>query len=106
MAFFAVIMILAIIALYFYIELEKAEDYIFILEDRPYELREENKKLKLEKVDLKESSNQAEARAIKHFETLQKIRTAVFQEQNYGSVENLQNKIKTILDDSNSSNIK
>ena len=100
-----IIILLIIVAFYLYNELESAEQYIFDLESRPHALESENRELKQKNKELSEMVLQAERRATQHFEKIQKIYSKVYQEPNFNSVENLQNIIKTILDDCNSSNI-
>ena len=93
-----IILVLIGTGLYYFTEIEESRDRIS-------ELENDNARLELSIEGLKDRAYQAEERATKHFEKLQKIRTELYQTQNYGSVENMQNKLKEILDDSNSSNI-
>lgn len=100
MAIIVTVIILVLIGtgLYYFNELAETMDRISKLEN-------DNAQLKSSNETLKDRAYQAEERATRHFEKLQKIRTELYQTQNFGSVQNLQNKLKAILDDSNSSNI-
>ena len=101
-----VILVLIGIAFHYYSELENAEDCIFRLESRVDDLKRENKKLVSESEidELKSIAYQAEQRATKHFSKLEEIRIVISENQ-YDSVINLQNKIKSILDNCDTSNI-
>ena len=98
------ILVLIGIAFHYFTELEDAEAYIFRLESKPHELKEENKRLKAQMKDLEDFAYQAGQRATKHFSKLEEISNAISENQ-YDSVINLQNKLKSILDNSDSSNI-
>lgn len=101
-----VILVLIGIAFHYYSELENAEAYIFRLESKVNDLKKENKKLVSESEigELKSRAYQAEQRATKHFSKLEEIRMVISENQHDSAI-NLQNKIKSILDNSNPSNI-
>lgn len=101
-----VILVLIGIAFHYYSELEGAEDYIFRLESRVDDFKKENKKLVSESEidEFKSRAYQAEQRATKHFSKLEEIRMVISENQ-YDSAINLQNKIKSILDNCDTSNI-
>lgn len=101
-----VILVLIGIAFHYYSELEDAEGYIFKLESRVDDLKKENNKLVSESEidEFKSRAYQAGQRATKHFSKLEEIRMVISENQ-YDSAINLQNKIKSILDNCDTSNI-
>jgi len=101
-----IILILIGIAVHYYRELERSEEYIFELESRPNESKIEldNRKLKEELIELRHDYYQANQTVVNYELKLADIENEISKNQ-FGSVKNLQNKIKTILENTTPSNI-
>ena len=93
-----IILVISIgLAIFYYKQCEKANIEIYnlesLLDDKVYKYKQLEKKVKKVEDERDDAMDKAEENISK------KLYTLVFQEPNYDSVENLQNKIKTVLDD-------
>lgn len=88
------IVIIAVAIFYFY-EFERACDEIYRLNCKLDEYKYSMKKLNEKYAD----TALIEQKAMEHIEKLAYIKKMVFQDNNLNSIENLKNKIKTVLDD-------
>lgn len=85
------------LVVFYYKQCEKANKEIYNLESLLDDKTYKNKQLERKVQKVENERDEAMIRAEKKISA--RLYTLVFQEQHYNNIENLQNKIKTILDD-------
>lgn len=92
-----ILIILIGLVIFYYRQCEKANIEIYnlkcLLDDKVVQIKQLEKKVKRVEEEKEGAMNTAEK------EISERLYTLVFQNQNFGSLEDLQNKIKTVLDD-------
>lgn len=93
--FWVMFIVIGAVASFYFYEFEKANEEIYNLNCKLDDERYENKKLNEKYAD----TALIEKMAMEHLEKLTEIKRMIYQDNNLNSIENLKNKIKTVLDD-------